>query len=198
MKEAQSTPLVTVIATGGTIASKRGEDGAFKPALTGDDLLSVLPEVDARLRTVNLMSKDSSSLTFADMQSISDAVKQQITDGEVRGVVVMHGTDTMEESALLVHLQNAIEKPVIFTGAQFAADHPCSDGPTNLHHAISLASDAVNAARGVQIAFGGRTVSAWGAYKFSSDKADAFRNARGETTKAKLELSGRVDPVRWT
>ncbi|NWJ24206.1 asparaginase [Rhizobium sp. Td3] len=196
VKEAQSTPLVTVIATGGTIASKRGEDGAFKPALTGDDLLSVLPEVDARLRTVNLMSKDSSSLTFADMQSISDAVKRQIADGEVRGVVVMHGTDTMEESALLVHLQNAIEKPVIFTGAQFAADHPCSDGPTNLHHAISLASDAVNAARGVQIAFGGRTVSAWGAYKFSSDKADAFRNARGETTKAKLELSGRVDPVR--
>lgn len=196
MTETHSRPLVSVIATGGTIASKRGEDGAFKPALTGDDLLSVLPDVNARLRTINLMSKDSSSLTFTHMQAISDAVQAELGNADVAGIVVMHGTDTMEESALLVQLQNHIGKPVIFTGAQFAADHAETDGPANLHHAISLAADASNATIGVLIAFGGRTVPVWGAYKFSSDKADAFRNSRTETTGASLSLPGRINAVR--
>src|SRR5690606_13134859 len=171
-------PSIILIATGGTIASKRGEDGASTPVLSGEDLLEYVPGLDAELHPVNLMAKDSACLTLSDMQRISDAVDSGLKDGEVDGVVVLHGTDAMEETALLVHLQHRIGKPVIFTGAQFTADHPQADGPGNLAAAIRLACDPANADKGVLIAFGGRVVPAWGAYKFSSDSADAFRSAR--------------------
>ncbi|KAB2767366.1 asparaginase [Brucella anthropi] len=171
-------PSIAVIATGGTIASKRGKDGASTPVLSGEDLLEFVPGLEAELRPVDLMAKDSASLTLSDMQRISDAVGSCLKDGDVDGIVVLHGTDAMEETALLVHLQRRISKPVIFTGAQFTADHPQADGPENLATAIRLACDPANADKGVLIAFGGRIVPAWGAYKFSSDSADAFRSAR--------------------
>jgi len=171
-------PSIVLIATGGTIASKRGEDGASTPVLTGEELLEFVPGLEAELRPLDLMAKDSASLTLCDMQRISDAVGSGLKDDEVDGIVVLHGTDAMEETALLVHLQHRIGKPVIFTGAQFTADHPQADGPENLATAIRLACDPANADKGVLIAFGRRIVPAWGAYKFSSDSADAFRSAR--------------------
>ena len=171
-------PSIAVIATGGTIASKRGKDGASTPVLSGEDLLEFVPGLEAELRPVDLMAKDSASLTLSDMQRISDAVGSCLKDGDFDGIVVLHGTDAMEETALLVHLQRRISKPVIFTGAQFTADHPQADGPENLATAIRLACDPANADKGVLIAFGGRIVPAWGAYKFNSDSADAFRSAR--------------------
>ena len=182
-------PLVAVIATGGTIASRRGADGASTPSLSGEDLLALVPQINARLKPVDLMAKDSSSLTLADMQRISDAVGVELNDPAVTGVVVLHGTDAMEESSLLVHLQHAITKPVVFTGAQFTADHPNADGPSNLAAAIETALDQTNAERGVLLSFGGRCLPAWGLYKLSADAADAFRSARPAAHAAALELA---------
>ncbi|HHV67395.1 asparaginase [Brucella intermedia] len=173
-----ATPSIALITTGGTIASKRGENGASTPVLSGGDLMGLVPGPEAKLRAVNLMAKDSASLTLSDMQRISSAVEAELKDSAVDGIIVLHGTDAMEETALLVQLQCRIGKPVIFTGAQFTADHPDADGPENIAAAIRLASDPANAEKGVQIAFGGRIIPAWGAYKFSSDNADAFRSAR--------------------
>jgi L-asparaginase len=200
VNNSQFKPLVAVIATGGTIASKRGDDGASTPTLNGDDLLATLGEVGAKLRPIDLMAKDSSSLTLIDMQSISEAIEAQIADPQISGVVVLHGTDAMEETALLVQLQRNHSKPVIFTGAQFTADHPNADGPSNLKTAIDLAADPANAQQGVLIAFGGRIVPAWGAFKFSSDHADAFRSVRElerpEAGRLPASVSGtRVDIV---
>ncbi|MCL8000137.1 asparaginase [Brucella sp. 21LCYQ03] len=175
MNRAQLKPLVAVITTGGTIASKRGDNGASTPSLNGEDLLSTLSNVNAKLRVIDLMAKDSSSLTLLDMQTISDAVATQLTDPDVNGIIVLHGTDSMEETALLVHLQHKSSKPIIFTGAQFTADHPDSDGPSNLKAAIVMAANPMNTDQGVVIAFGGRVIPAWGAFKYSSDHADAFR-----------------------
>lgn len=169
--------LVAVIATGGTIASRKAPDGAARPALTGRDLLDVLPPMQVRLRAVELLAKDSSSLTLADMQVISDAVAQQLADPDIAGVVVTHGTDAMEETALLVQLQHGTDKPVILTGAQFSADSEKPDGPRNL-------ADAVQAALtdgGVRLAFGGKLLPVWGLYKRASDRADAFAQAGGAT-----------------
>ncbi len=196
MSNSQFKPLVAVIATGGTIASKRGEDGAATPTLNGDDLLATLGDVGAQLRPIDLMAKDSSSLTLIDMQTISDAVAAQIADPEIHGVVVLHGTDAMEETALLVHLQHHLSKPVIFTGAQFTADHPDADGPSNLTTAINLATDPANAKKGVLIAFGGRIVPAWGAFKFSSDHADAFRSVRDLERPDAIRLPASISATR--
>ncbi|WP_320198033.1 asparaginase [Agrobacterium sp. rho-13.3] len=177
----ESKKLVAVLATGGTIASKRDESGAAKPSLTGESLLCGISTDNVAVKPVELMAKDSSSLTISDMQDISDAVGKELADPTISGVVILHGTDAMEESALLVHLQHALTKPVIFTGAQFTADHPESDGPGNLAAAIAAAANAANSHKGVLLCFGGKLLPAWGLYKRSADERDAF------------DLSGQVD-----
>ncbi|MFS8124269.1 asparaginase [Rhizobium sp. BR 250] len=189
-------PLVAVIATGGTIASRRGADGASTPSLSGEDLLALVPHVNARLKPVDLMAKDSSSLTLADMQRISDAVGIELSDPAVAGIVILHGTDAMEESSLLVHLQHALAKPVVFTGAQFTADHKDADGPTNLAKAIETALDQRNAEQGVLLSFGGRCLPAWGLYKLSADAADAFRSARPLIHATAPKLAAPVTDIR--
>lgn len=196
MRSQNILPLVAVIATGGTIASKRSEDGSSKPALTGESLLSVLPEMQVKLKPVELMAKDSSSLTLADMQTISDEIGRQLHDPEITGVVILHGTDAMEETAMLVHLQHRLIKPVIFTGAQFTADNPNSDGPTNLFAAVNLAVDEANAECGVLVSFGGSVLPAWGLYKHSADHADAFRLARPDICPAVAAFTKPVGDVR--
>ena len=177
MTETDNPPRVAVLATGGTIASKKGADGAASPALSGQELLAGLPRMGVRLEPRELLAKDSSGLTLADMQGISDAVGRALADPGIAGIVVLHGTDAMEETSLLVELQHRPAKPVIFTGAQFAADHPQSDGPGNLADAVALAA---HGAAGVALAFGGRVFPAWGLYKFATDSGDAFRRAADE------------------
>lgn len=168
------TPLIAVIATGGTIASRTGATGASTPGLGGQallDRLGALPPV--RLRPRDLMARDSSTLTLADMQAVSDAVGAELADPSVRGVIVLHGTDSMEETALLLALQHGSGAPVILTGAQFADDHPQADGPANMTAAIG----ALLAGGGLGVAFGGRLLPPWGLTKTATDDADAFRLA---------------------
>lgn len=174
MTATASLPLVAVLATGGTIASRKGADGAASPSLSGQDLLDLLPPLALRLRAVEVLAKDSASLTLADMQVISDAVGRQLDDPQITGVVVLHGTDAMEETALLLALQHRSPKPVVLTGAQFAADHPQSDGIANLAQALAT---VLGGLAGVSLAFGGHAFPAWGLYKRASDRAQAFGRA---------------------
>lgn len=165
-----AAPLIAVIATGGTIASRKDAQGAASPALSGQDLLDLLPPLDLRLRAVELPAKDSSALMLADMQAISDAVGAALADPAVAGAVVLHGTDAMEETALLIALQHGAHSPVVLTGAQFSADSAHPDGPANLAQALR----AVRAGTGVRLAFGGRLLPVWGLYKAATDRGDAF------------------------
>lgn len=196
MTAGQVNPLVAVIATGGTIASERTDSGASIPSLTGESLLARLPDMPVDLRPVELMAKDSASLTLADMQAISGKVRELLDDAAVNGIVILHGTDAMEETALLVHLQHGLSKPVVFTGAQFTADHPKADGPANLAAAVAAAIDPANASRGVLVCFGGRLLPAWGLYKHSSDVADAFRQSRPRENPPSPHLAAALDNVR--
>lgn len=194
MTESDRMPRLVVLATGGTIASKKGADGGASPSLTAEDLLAVLPPLRAELRPRELLAKDSSCLTLADMQSVSDAVAEALADPGTDGIVVMHGTDAMEETALLVQLQRAPDRPVIFTGAQFAADHPQSDGPGNLADAIALAS--APGGRGVSLAFGGEVLPVWGLYKRATDRARAFDLAAPKPPAALPRLPAPVSGLR--
>lgn len=190
MSGAEQTPLIAVIATGGTIASRKDDTGAASPALSGQDLLDLLPPMQVRLRPIELLAQDSSSLTLTDMQRISDAVAEQVADAGITGVVVMHGTDSMEETALLLHLQGRGTKPVLLTGAQFAADSEHPDGPGNLAQAIAGVLDGTP---GIRLAFGGRMLPVWGLYKAASDSADAF--ALAEETPLVPDLPALSQPV---
>ncbi|CCQ15024.1 putative L-asparaginase [Rhodococcus sp. AW25M09] len=167
---------VSLLTTGGTIASSRDEHGVSRPvAGFGADVDGV------RVREV--MSKDSSALDLSDLDTIRQAVSDALAEDGCVGVVVLHGTDTMEESALYVDLFHEDDRPVVFTGAQRTADHPDPDGPSNIAAAVAAAQSE----HGVLIAFGGRLLAARGAIKKHTSELDAFRSA----------ALPRPNPLQW-
>lgn len=167
-----TTGPVVMITTGGTAASRTTDDGAV-PVLTGEDLIPADLGGTA-VRPIDLMTLDSSAMTVRDQFAVVSAVAEALGDPEVTGVVVTHGTDTLEETAFLADVFAADPRPVVFTGAQYPADHPLSDGPGNIAAAIALAADPGHRGRGVQVALGGRVLPARGVFKVSTTGTEGF------------------------
>ncbi|MDH7564676.1 MAG: Glu-tRNA(Gln) amidotransferase subunit GatD [Candidatus Bathyarchaeota archaeon] len=144
-KQRENLPKVTILSTGGTIASRVDyRTGGVRPALTASDLYSVVPElaevavIDAQI----LFSLFSENITPKHWAEVAKAVAEQISKG-VEGVVIAHGTDTLgyTAAALSFALQN-LPVPVILVGSQRSADRPSSDAATNLIGAVTAAAYA--------------------------------------------------------
>lgn len=164
---------VTVITTGGTIASRHEKGtGAVTPALSGQELVRTATIPSGISVTINELARlDSSAMTLADTDRILDAVDDAFKDG-AKGVVITHGTDSMEETAMAVDAFLPPGRTVVLTGAMRPADDPGPDGPQNLTDAILAA--AGDSTQGVYIAFGGQLTPARGAYKTNTESTDGF------------------------
>jgi glutamyl-tRNA(Gln) amidotransferase subunit D len=138
-------PKVTIISTGGTIASRVDyRTGAVRPALTASDLYSVVPEL-SDIATINaeiLFSIFSENITCKLWTQLAETVAKCIEKGE-NGIVIAHGTDTMgyTAAALSFALQD-LPVPVVLVGSQRSADRPSSDAATNLTGAVTAAARA--------------------------------------------------------
>jgi len=138
-------PKVTIISTGGTIASRVDyRTGAVRPALSASDLYSVVPEL-SDIATINaeiLFSIFSENITCKHWTEMAQSIAKHIEKGE-DGVVIAHGTDTMgyTAAALSFALQD-LPVPVILVGSQRSADRPSSDAATNLTGAVTAAAKA--------------------------------------------------------
>lgn len=124
---AQEKPTVQFIATGGTIAMKIDPvKNAPVPAISGDDLLATVPEVAglARIEVNNLSNVPSDYMDPPRWVELSKAVSTALQRPEVSGVIVSHGTDTLEETAFWLDLTVDSDKPVVVIGAQRNATHP--------------------------------------------------------------------------
>ncbi|QYH19496.1 asparaginase [Corynebacterium aquatimens] len=166
-------PFVLVISTGGTIASTADTTGARVPTLTGEELVRRC-DTDANVRVYDAANLDSSSITLADLDLLSDLVRRALADAQISGIVLTHGTDSMAETALALDLVHDDPRPVILTGAQRPADDPHPDGPENLRRAIEAAGDRLRRGMGVLVHFAGETLPARGLYKASTEDLGAF------------------------
>src|SRR2546423_12804687 len=163
---------VRVLAAGGTIAMS-GEGGA-KLALDAADLVAAvpgLPQPDG-IESETVVNLPSAHLSLGDQLAICRAARDAAREG--LGVVVTHGTDTLEETAMLCDVIHDSAAPIVFTGAIRAASAPGADGPANLADAISVARSAEARGMGVLVVFGGEIHHARCARKTDTTSLTAF------------------------
>lgn len=172
---------VAILTTGGTIASTYdAATGSVNARLGANALLDELPSAGLPSYTGhNVLARNSYALTLDDALTILRAVDAERRRGDVAGVVVTHGTDTLEETAFLLDLLLAPGKPVVFTGAQASADEPDRDGPRNLADAIRVAGDRRARGLGVLVAFDGDIFPARDATKRHTSRRQAFGATMG-------------------
>jgi L-asparaginase len=176
---AQKLPTVAVISTGGTIASKQDPaKGGYVPSLSADDLVSAVPAIKriARIEGEQISNIPSQDITPEIWIRLAVRVNELIAKPEVTGIIVTHGTNTLEETAYFLDLTTPGTKPVILVGAQRPASDADSDGPRNLLDAIrvSVSSEAIN--KGVMVVMNGQINAARDVTKTNTSQVETFRS----------------------
>lgn len=175
---AQPLPRVVVLATGGTIASTYDKaKGGFVAALSGADLIAANPALAglARIEVEQIANIASTDLTSEIWQTLARRASARLAEPDVAGVVVTHGTDTLEETAYFLDLTVTSDKPVVVVGAQRAASEPDSDGPRNLRDAVRVAVSAEAVGKGTLVVMNGRIEAARDVTKTHTLAVETFR-----------------------
>ncbi len=170
-------PRVCLVATGGTIAMRLDpSQGGATPAVSGADLAAAVPEIAqiAALSVEEFCNIPSEHMTPDIWVRLASRLNQIVQAGGLEGIVVTHGTDTMEETAFFLDLTVRGNLPIVLTGAQRPASALDSDGPANLRDAIRVAACPQSWGRGVMIVMHGEIHAAREAIKVATEDLDAF------------------------
>ena len=172
-------PVVKLIATGGTIAMKIDPvKKAPVPAISGEDLLATVPEIAqvARVEVQNLSNVPSDYMDPDRWVQLQKAVGEALARPEVAGVIVSHGTDTLEETAWFLDLTVDSEKPVVLIGAQRNASEKDFDGPRNLLNAARICVAPGARRMGSMIALNNQINAAREAVKTHTSDVETFKS----------------------
>jgi len=172
---------IVLVTTGGTVASRHDpKSGHTAASVDGDSLRQSLrhPLEGIDLAVDEFCNVGSFAIDLPLAFGLAKRIGDHLTDPATTGVVVTHGTDTMEESAYLADLVVGSHKPVVFTGAQRAADAHDPDGPRNIADAVRIAASSAVIGLGVMIAFEQEFHAARDVTKTHTSRVDTF--ASGE------------------
>jgi len=172
-------PKVVLLATGGTIASRYDPKlGSTVASQRADELLKMLPQVagvaDIEVHDLATIPSYEMDLQFA--FDLAGRIRDTLSRAEVAGVVVTHGTDTMEETCYLSDLLLDSDKPAVFTGAQRAHDDPQSDGPLNLLNSLRVAASPLTRGLGAMICFNATLHAARDVTKVHASAVETFQS----------------------
>jgi len=152
----QALPGIVVLATGGTIAgaaSTNVQAGYSSGQLGVDQLINAVPEAKkiAKLRGEQISNIGSQDMNDEVWLKLANRVNALVAQADVAGVVITHGTDTIEETAYFLNLVVKSRKPVVLTAAMRPATALSADGPLNFFNAVAVAADKNAAGRGVLV-----------------------------------------------
>ena len=178
-------PRVTVVAMGGTIAGSAAsstDPTGYRAGTTGvAELLAALPEL-AGVATVTgeqFAQIDSADLTDDLLLGLARRVSTILASDDVDGVVITHGTDTLEETAYFLHLVLDSVKPVVLVGSMRPPTALSPDGPRNIFAAVTVAAASSARAQGVLVVMNDEIHTARDVSKSSSLRVDSFESAYG-------------------
>ena len=169
---------IAIIFNGGTISMKIDEKiKAAVPSLSADEIMSMIPGVEdyAEIEAYTFSSMPSPHMTLETMLKLSKFTTELVEREDIDGVVITHGTDTLEETAYLLDLTVKTKKPVVVTGAMRSGSELGYDGPFNLATSICTAISDEAVGRGVLVCFNGELNSASEVTKANSMALNAFR-----------------------
>ena len=169
---------IAVIFNGGTISMKVDERiKAAIPSLTGEEIMAMVAGIEnyAEIESYTFSSMPSPHMTFKTILELSNFVRDLVNRSDIDGIVITHGTDTLEETAYFLDLTIDTSKPIVITGAMRSSSELGYDGPFNLATSIctAIADDSIG--RGVLVCFNGELNSASEVTKANSMALNAFR-----------------------
>ena len=179
---AHARPRIAVLATGGTIAGSAADaanTSGYQAGVVGvDRLLEAVPALSgvAQIQPEQVASIDSKDMALALWATLAQRVNALLASDDIDGVVITHGTDTLEETAYLLHLTVKSTKPVVLTAAMRPSSALSADGPLNLLNAVTVAASPAAQGQGVLVAFNNRIHSARDVVKTSTYAVDAFQS----------------------
>ena len=149
-------PNVVILATGGTIAGEAAsatKAGYTSGAVTIDAMLAAVPGIKdlANVKGEQIANVGSQDMTFEILVTLAKRANTLLERRDVDGIVITHGTDTMEETAYFLNLVVKSDKPVVMTGSMRPSTSLSADGPLNIYNAVGVASDPRAKGRGVLV-----------------------------------------------
>ncbi len=175
----KTLPSVRILATGGTIAGSAASStqaGYTSGKIDIQGMLQAVPDLDklAQVDGEQFSNVGSQDMSFDIMTELARRINELLASDDIDGIVVTHGTDTMEETAFFLNLTVNYAKPVVMTGSMRPATAVSADGPLNLFNAVAVAAHADSRQRGVVVVMNDRIHGAHSLTKTNTTSVETF------------------------
>src|SRR5499427_8704208 len=183
-QQAQQAPQakkrnIVILATGGTIAGAAAsgtQAGYTSGAVTIDAMIAAVPGIRdlATIKGEQISNVGSQDMSFEILLKVAKRINELTKSADVDGIVITHGTDTMEESAFFLNLTVKTDKPVVMVGSMRPSTAVSADGPLNLYNAVGVAADPNAKGRGVLVVMNDQIQGAHSLTKTSTTAVQTF------------------------
>lgn len=177
--QSDSLPVIKILGTGGTIAlkgSSSSQTAGYKVDLTIEELVQAIPDLSATciLEYEQVLNIDSKEMGTKELFMLHDQIQKDLKTCD--GIVITHGTDTMEETAFFLQLTCDSYKPIVMCGSMRPSTAISSDGPMNLYQAIVIVASKSLRGRGVLVALNDQIGNGFYITKLNANSLDTFKS----------------------